>query len=118
MANKAGDAAVSYRDFWEDLPELAAGDIAGEDNITTAMMVYRELAYQIYRCASLFHEAGVEKQEMLEELEAVRKRLVTEIVIPEDGNQERNRLLKEALLSDLEQAVRQVEAAFRVRKEE
>lgn len=118
MANKAGDAAVSYRDFWEDLTELAAGDIAGEDNITTAMMVYRELAYQIYRCASLFHEAGVEKQEMLNELEAVRKRLVTEIVIPEDGNQERNRLLKEALLSDLEQAARQVEAAFRVRKEE
>lgn len=117
MANKAGDAAVSYRDYWKDLTELARGDIAGEDNITTALMVYRELAYQIYRGASLFRDAGVERQEMLDELEAVRRRFETEIVIPEDGNQERNRLLMEGLLSDLERAARQVDAAFLAREE-
>ncbi len=117
MANKAGDAAVSYRDYWKDLTELAKGDIAGEDNITTALMVYRELAYQIYRGASLFRDAGVKRQEMLGELDAVRRRFETEIVIPEDGNQERNRLLMEGLLSDLERAVRQVDAAFLAREE-
>lgn len=118
MANKAGDAAVSYRDYWEDLTELAEGDIAGEDNITTAMMVYGELVYQIYRCASLFRDAGVERQELMDGLEAVRRQLATEIVIPEDGNQERNRLLMERLLSGLEQAARQVDAAFLVREAE
>lgn len=117
MANKAGDAAVSYRDYWEDLLELAKGDIAGEDNITTALMVYRELVYQIYRCASLFRGAGVERQALSDELEAVRQKLEKEIVIPEDGNQERNRLLMEGLLSDLDRAARQVDAAFAVREE-
>lgn len=118
MANKAGDAAVGYGDYWEDLTGLAEGDIAGEDNITTALMVYRELVYQIYRCASLFRDAGVERQAMFAELEMVQGRLEAEIVIPEDGNQERNRLLMEGLLSDLERAKRQVDAAFLAREEE
>ena len=118
MANKAGDAAVSYRDYWKALTELGEGDIAGEDNITTALMVYGELVYEIYRCASLFQDAGVERHELLEELEAVGQWLKTEIVIPEDGNQERNRLLTERLQSDLERAARQVDAAFGVREAE
>ena len=117
MANKAGDAAISYRDYWEDLIVMAEGDIAGVDNITTALMVYKELVYQIYNRASLFRSAGVERQELLDELEAVGQLLETKLLIPEDGNQERNRLLMEELLSDLERAKRQVDAAFLVWEE-
>lgn len=118
MANKAGDAAVSYRDYWGDLTGLVQGDIAGEDNITTALMVYKELVYQVYRGASLFRDAGVGRQELLHELDLVGQLLKSELVIPEDGNQERNRLLMESLTEDLERARRQVDAAFLAREEE
>lgn len=114
VADKAGDASISYKDYWADLSALAQGDIAAEDNITTAMMVYRELIGQIYVHAPQFCSAGVEKDVLLGQLNEVRRRLEQDIVIPDDVNRERNQHLKDTLLSGLSQAGKQVDTAFGV----
>lgn len=73
--NKAGDNTVSYADYWNDLVILTSGDIAGEDNIRTALVMYRELTYQIGTHAGEFKEAGISKADMLSELDMVQGRI-------------------------------------------
>lgn len=68
LADAAGDAFVSFRDYWDDLVELSAGNLAEEDNERTALVMYRELAGQIVSRAEEFQDSGVEKEEMLEAL--------------------------------------------------
>lgn len=114
VVNKSGDANTSYEDYWNDLTELATGNIAAADNVTTAMMVYKELVYQVYTHATEFRAAGVTQGIMLAELEYIEEHLDSDIVIAEDVNKERNQELKNKLKENLEQARRQVNTAFEV----
>ena len=59
---------MSFRDYWDDLVELSAGNLAEEDNERTALVMYRELAGQIVSRAEEFQDSGVEKEEKLEAL--------------------------------------------------
>ena len=117
VANKYGDANTGYQDYWNDLVSLAMGNIAEADNVTTAMMVYKELIYQVYSHAADFRADGVSQKEMLDELEYVRQHLDSDIVIADDVNRDRNTELKERLYENLEQARRQVLAVFEARTE-
>ena len=117
VANKYGDANTGYQDYWDDLVSLAMGNIAEADNVTTAMMVYKELIYQVYNHAADFRADGVSQKEMLDELEYVRQHLDSDIVIADDVNRDRNTELKERLYENLEQARRQVLAVFEARTE-
>lgn len=112
VVNKSGDANTSYKDYWNDLTDLAAGNIAAADNVTTAMMVYKELVYQVYNHAMEFRTAGVTQQTMLDELDYVSQHIDSDIVIAEDTNKARNQELKDKLKQNLEQARRQVNTAF------
>lgn len=114
VVNKSGDANTSYEDYWNDLTDLATGNIAAADNVTTAMMVYKELVYQIYNHASEFKAAGVSQDVMLAELDYIAEHLDSDIVIADDVNRERNLELKNKLKENLEQARRQVNTAFEV----
>ena len=117
VANKYGDANTGYQDYWDDLVSLAMGNIAEADNVTTAMMVYKELIYQVYSHAADFRAEGVSQKEMQNELEYVRQHLDSDIVIADDVNRDRNTELKERLYENLEQARRQVLAVFEARTE-
>ena len=117
VANKYGDANTGYHDYWDDLVDLAMGNIAQTDNVTTAMMVYKELIYQVYDHAADFRADGVTQEELVDELEYVRQRLDSDTIIANDVNRERNTELKEQLYENLEQARRQVLAVFEARTE-
>lgn len=112
VVNKSGDANTSYGDYWKDLTDLAYGNIAAADNVTTAMMVYKELVYQIYNHALEFRAAGVEQSAMMQELDYISQHLESDIIILDDANKTRNLELKNKLRENLEQARRQVATAF------
>ena len=69
--NKAGDNTVSYKDYWNDLVMISAGDIAKDDNIRTALVVYKELTYQIGAHTMEFKNSGVSRKDMQDELDMV-----------------------------------------------
>ena len=71
--NRSGDAVVSYSEYWSDLLALCRGDIVQQDNLRTALVMYRELAYQIGSHAGEFRNAGVSKQEMQSQLSRIRR---------------------------------------------
>ena len=78
--NRAGDNTANYLDYWNDLVKLSGDDIAQEDNIRTALVMYGELVYQIGAHASDFKKAGVTRADMLFELRRVERILTEEIV--------------------------------------
>lgn len=71
----AGDRFVSFHDYWKDLTELSAGNLVEEDNERTALVMYRELVTQMITRACDFRDAGVGKEEMLEELAQIEEHL-------------------------------------------
>ncbi len=75
------------------------------DNATTALMVYREMVYQIYVNGMKFKKAGVSKAELQRQLDNVRERLKTDIGAQAAGN-ERVQALAGEVQENLEQAQR------------
>lgn len=73
--NKAGDAEISYLNYWTDLTELSEGDLAAVDNATTALTMYKELAYQIDSYAERFRAAGVPGDAMTIQLDNMEQRI-------------------------------------------
>ena len=62
--DRTGDSSISFRQYWDDLYALSSGNIAEDDNKVTALVMYKELLYQISMRASDFMRAGVSKAEM------------------------------------------------------
>lgn len=91
IPNAAGDEDTSYGDYWEDLTAIAEGNLVEEDNPTTAVVVYRELAAQIVTNTVAFKNAGVTKEQMEAQIAAIRTHLksdfgnVTENISQEIG---------------------------------
>ena len=73
--NKAGDNTVSYKDYWNGLVMISAGDIAKDDNIRTALVVYKELTYQIGAHTMEFKNSGVSRKDMQDELDMVSEEI-------------------------------------------
>lgn len=73
QTNQAGDAQITYMDYWQDLMALMADDIAGQDNIVTELRLYNEIVYQICTHYDAFKESGVSKEEMQTMLQNIRQ---------------------------------------------
>ena len=73
QTNQAGDAQITYMDYWQDLMALMADDIAGKDNVVTELRLYNEIVYQICTHYDAFKEAGVTKEEMQTALQTIRQ---------------------------------------------
>ncbi len=115
--SKSGDTFISYADYWKDITEAAAGDIAKIDNSTTALIVYRELCTQIYINAVNFQRAGVTREEMETELENIRVRLETDIEVTDISGLERILNLKEQVEQGMQYAEDAIDIAFNTRVE-
>ena len=72
---KDGDSIVSAREYWDDLVAVAYGDIASVDNETTALIIYKEVAVQIYNRAGKFLKAGVSYDEINNEINYILKNI-------------------------------------------
>lgn len=71
--NQAGDAQVSYGDYWRDLLALANDDIAGKDNVITELRLYNEIVYQICTNGDKYKAAGLTKEELERALASVEE---------------------------------------------
>lgn len=94
VMDAAGDETVTYREYWEDLILLTEGNLVELDNERTALVMYEELVNQIISRITEFRDAGVEKQEMLRQLETMDQHLDTDFLKLTAGKQ---LLLKEEL---------------------
>lgn len=111
LKNKAGDSNFSYKEYWDDLVLLASGDIAKEDNLKTALIVYRELTSQILTHISDFKNAGVPKDSVTKELEMVKDRVVS-IKDMSDFDKESDQASVNDINDNLLNAKRMVEIAY------
>ena len=102
----AGDSEVSYADYWADMVELTSGDLTAIDNEQTALVMYREMVYQIYKNALNFRQAGVTEREMMDELQNIRSTLMSGFATDEVSG------TKNEILESIEEAETQVNAAF------
>lgn len=109
QVDKAGDAAVSYLDYWKDLTELTQGNLVLMDNAVTALRMYQECVSQICVRALEFFQAGVTQREMESKLEEIESHLRTDFTEQDQklpGVQE----MMERLAGQMEEAEWQVKA--------
>ncbi|MCM1161148.1 MAG: serine/threonine protein kinase [Roseburia sp.] len=118
VESKSGDSSISYLDYWKDLIQLTGGDLAQKDNLTTAMVVYKEFVYQIYTNCIHFKEEGIEKKEMEDQLTAIRKQVASDVKAVNLEENERIRVLNEELTQYLELAEDALDAAFAINSNE
>ena len=106
-----GDSEVSFKEYWKDLCAICQGNIASMDNPTTALMIYEEMAGQIYMYASDFRKSGVEVSEMKEYIDSIRQHMEKDISKEKIESSERltnmsnnlNRMMEKAEISLSEQ---------------
>lgn len=72
--NKAGDADVDYKDFYKQLTDISSDDIAKKDNIKTALVVYKELTFQLNTNGINFYNAGIKIEDIESQLDTIFKK--------------------------------------------
>lgn len=113
-SNKAGDSETTYLDYWNDLIELVSGNLVEMDNAKTALVMYKEMVYQIGQNALKFKSDGVSEAMMREELNMVASRLTTDIIPENEKNPDEIRELKKEIQENIEWAETQVDIVFSV----
>ena len=78
LRNRAGDNQVSYKDYWNDLCSLTEGNLVADDNERTALVMYREVIYQVIMHASKFIKSGVTTDEINKVLDNIAFHLDTD----------------------------------------
>ncbi len=73
--SETGDAVVSYREYWDDLSELTAGNLAETDVALTAYVMYREVVSQAAGHTAEFLDAGVTQEEIAGKLSDIEEHL-------------------------------------------
>lgn len=110
-SDRAGDSTTTYWDYWQDLISLVDGNLVEMDNVKTALVMYKELVYQIGQNALNFKVAGITRDELENQLEQTERRLETDVTAY-GGNQEEIQGLKGTISDNIEWARNQVEIAY------
>lgn len=109
VINKAGDAEVSYGDYWDDLMALFDDDVAGDDNVITELRLYNEIVCQLQINAYKFkNEAGISRITMEKTLDAVEDKI-------KGLNINENQLAQDisvSIAANIDMARRTIEATF------
>ncbi len=111
-SNKAGDSTTTYSDYWNDLTELVKGNLVEVDNTKTALVMYKEIVYQIGQNTLNFKAAGVTQEQLENELDKVSSRLNTDIIILNESEREEIESLTQTIKENIEWARKQVEIAY------
>lgn len=114
-SNKAGDSTTTYRDYWKDLTELVSGNLVEMDNVKTALVMYKEVVYQIGQNPLNFKAAGVNKEELISQLDKTQSRLNTDIVVLNESDRTEIERLKNTILDNIEWARKEVDIAYTTR---
>lgn len=116
-SNKAGDSTTTYRDYWKDLTELVSGNLVEMDNVKTALVMYKEVVYQIGQNSLSFKAAGVTKDELIAQLDKTESRLQTDIIVLNESDRAEIEQLKNSTLDQIEWARKEVNIAYIDRKQ-
>lgn len=109
VTNKAGDAEVSYADYWNDLMSLFDSDAIGQDNVITDLRLYSEIVYQIYsRTVEFKNEAGISQETMEQALTDIESRIAA---MPIEGNAQAMELAAD-IANNIERARKNITATF------
>ena len=108
QTNQAGDAQVSYKDYWDDLMGLMSDNIAGQDNVITELRLYNEIVYQIWTHYDAFREAGLTQEEMKEAL----NRITTAVNAADVTDNQVAKELKDNILDAAAIGEKQIQAMF------
>lgn len=111
-SNKAGDSTTTYRDYWKDLTELVSGNLVEMDNVKTALVMYKEVVYQIGQNPLNFKAAGVTKEELNAQLDKTESRLQTDIIILNESDKTEIEVLKNKTLDQIIWARKEVNIAY------
>lgn len=109
---KTGDPGLPYDVFWENLVEIADGNIAEIDNSITALMIYNEIALQVFQHNNRFVAAGVSYDDMEQELNSISAHIASDIEAKGDLGEHISSLVEEAK-DNVEQAQKSIEMARR-----
>ena len=90
IVDEAGDAFVTYSDYWEDLTGLLEGNLVELDNERTALVMYEELISQLISHTVEFRDAGVKEEEILSELRQIRQHIEQDFRDVTDGGMEQD----------------------------
>ncbi len=94
--DKAGDVVITYKDYWEDLTKACEGNLVEEDNERTALIMYQEMVDKLFSKTKELYEAGISKEELLEQLSSIRKHLKEDFI-------NMNPIVEEAVREDMKQ---------------
>lgn len=75
LVDAAGDYYVTYAEFWNDLTKACEGNLAAQDNERTALVMYGELLAQILSNTIRFREAGISREQIMEQLNHIEEHL-------------------------------------------
>ncbi|WP_026517606.1 serine/threonine protein kinase [Butyrivibrio sp. MC2021] len=109
---KTGDPGLPFDVFWENLVEIADGNIAEIDNSITALMIYNEIALQVFQHNNRFVAAGVSYDDMEQELNSISAHIASDIEAKGDLGEHISSLVEEAK-DNVEQAQKSIEMARR-----
>ena len=102
--DKTGDTKVDYKQYWEDLVAVSSGNIAEIDNANTALIIYKEMASQIYSNIQNFAKAGVSYSDMELQLINIEKHVKEDIAGTDAEDNEMVKELEEELNTNIEKA--------------
>lgn len=108
QTNQAGDAQVSYKDYWGDLMALMSDDIAGQDNVITELRLYNEIVYQICTHYDAFRGAGLTQKEM----QSVLDKIIAAVHAIDAADNQVAKELKNNILEAAAIGERQIQAIF------
>lgn len=104
LVDAAGDDLVDYKQYWEDLVEVSAGNIVMTDNERTAVVVYEELIGQVLFHGESFLEAGARADRIREQLAQVRTHLQQDFTGKDLGGADAFSEIKDRLIQQMEEA--------------
>lgn len=109
--NEAGDAEVTYADYWNDLMSLYESDIAGQDNRITELRLYNEIVYQINKSYTEFkNQAGLSQKTLEDVINEIEKKVKDMEIATNSTVQEQS--LKGQIEETIEAARKNIKAAF------
>jgi len=115
LVDEAGDAFVTYRQYWDDLTALMSGNLVELDNERTALVMYKELIGQIISRTMEFKKDGVKKEEMEGMLEEIVRHRKTDFVTAGKNAWVKEELEELDLM--IRQAVKRIHAVYVAEKE-
>ncbi|MBD5544102.1 MAG: serine/threonine protein kinase [Lachnospiraceae bacterium] len=118
VESKSGDTSIGYAEYWEDMISITSDNLVDKDNAITALVMYKELVYQIYTNCVIFKEEGITKNEMQKQLLNIKDKLVSEFSYTNSKEQKRVKKLINELEENVDLAQKAIETAFQENLEE